>query len=207
MKQAATLELFSYWDALRARLDRAFLDAAPERMRALLANTFLIEVDVRRAYPLRVVGGTLSRLTANARLGASFLECWEPTSQDLLEAMLQAVHDERTPVVIGALARGRGEAQLSVEVLLLPLAAGPGGKPRILGGLAPVGTLRRRVSPAPFEIVSARAIRKPTPRHSFARPQEARGDPPVSAATARPAGEHYAHLRVIDGGRSNSAQV
>lgn len=207
MKQAATLELFSYWDALRARLDRTFLDAAPERMRTLLASTFLIEVDARRAYPLRVVGGALGRLTANARLGASFLECWEPASHELLEAMLHAVHDDGFPVVIGARARGQG-APLPIEVLLLPLSTGPGGAPRILGGLAPAGARRRRASPSPFEIVSARAIRMRSSPQSFARTPDLQSAPAVLAAPpARAPGDYHPHLRVIDGGRSDSAQV
>ena len=85
-----------------------------------LAGTFLVEVDQRRAYPLRVIGGSLARLTANARLGASFLECWDVDSRDLLEAMLQVVHEERLPVVLGAsslsdLTCPGGGARASVE--------------------------------------------------------------------------------------------
>jgi hypothetical protein len=206
MKQAATRELFSYWDALRARIDRAFLDAAPHETRALLASTFLIEVDARRAYPMRVVGGTLARLTASARLGASFLECWEPGSRYLLEAMLRAVHDENVPVVIGAVAREAGAAQ-AVEILLLPLAGAPGGPQRILGGLAPIGPLQRRGNPAPLEMISARAIRKPPASQPLALRAGSTAPRPAAPQSAAGARKPAPRLRLIQGGRSDCAQV
>ena len=200
MKQAATIELFSYWDALRAGFDRAILDAAPEQVRALLASTFLVEVDDRRAYPLRVVGGTLTRITANARLGASFLECWEPGSRDLLESMLRTVHDERVPVVLGGRTRRGDGTQLAVESLLLPLATNRGGKPRILGGMAPAGVINRRDPPGALEVVSARAIRAPLPPSGFARSRPA---PIVTVKQKGPPIRTPAlHLHVIEGGRS-----
>lgn len=197
MKQAATIELFSYWDSLRAGLSRELLDSDATDVRAMLASTFLVEVDDRRAYPLRVIGGPLARLTANARLGASFLECFEPQSRDLLETMLRVVHDERLPVVMGARARQGEEGTMSAECLMLPLASEPRGKPRILGGVAPYGALNRRGSPAPLEIVSARAIRKAAIGQSFARYRGESGLAPMP-----PVGEPVAHLRVIEGGRT-----
>lgn len=208
MKQAATIELFSYWDSLRAGTNKAHLEVATAQVRTALAGTFLVEVDERRAYPLRVIGGSLARLTANARLGASFLECWEAESRDLLETMLQVVHEERLPVVLGARARMNEGRRLPVECLLLPLAAGQSGKPRILGGLAPSGPLDRRGSAYPLEINSARTIRDstfalemscalPVPPPA-SRIQQA--TPPAPLPTGiRGSG---ARLRVIDGGRS-----
>lgn len=207
MKQAATIELFSYWDSLRAGMSKAHLDVASPHVRVALAGTFLVEVDQRRAYPLRVIGGSLARLTANARLGASFLECWEADSRDLLEAMVQVVHEERLPTVLGARARTTDGARLAAEILLLPLAAGRSGRPRILGGVATSGPLARRGSPYPLEIVSARTIRTPVLTPDMASEIEtpaASPHPsslvmaPVSPAILQKTG---ARLRVIDGGR------
>ncbi len=199
MKQAATIELFSYWDALRAGLDRALLDATSPQTRALLASTFLVEVDDRRAFPLRVTGSILTRLTSNARLGASFLECWDAESRGLIEAMLGVVHEERLPVVIGARARGGEQTMISVECLLLPLATDPARKPRILGGMATTGAVNRRASPAPLEVVSARAIRKFSTQYpSFGTENSLLSTPPHGSAFR----ERFSHLRVIDGGRT-----
>lgn len=214
MKQAATIELFSYWDSLRAGLDQALLDSAPEHMRAVLANTFLVEVDPRRAYPLRVIGAALPKLTASARLGASFLECWTAASQPLVEGMLSVVHDERVAVVLGAVAGTSAGGLTPVEALLLPLAGRRGAKPRILGGLAPGAKIARRASPAPLDVVSARAIRTP-PEIGRARVAPA-SDQTAPPAPARPArrrsdreacGKLYGSLRVIEGGKSGSAEV
>ena len=208
MKQAATIELFSYWDSLRAGSNKAHLEVATAKVRAALAGTFLVEVDERRAYPLRVIGGSLARLTANARLGASFLECWDAESRDLLESMLQVVHDDRLPVVLGARAQTNDGDRLPVECLLLPLAAGQSGKPRILGGVAPSGTPSRRGSAFPLEIVSARTIRNA----SFAMdmscalpvPPSGSRPPQMTAPQTSPNGlrESGGRFRVIDGGRS-----
>jgi hypothetical protein len=197
MKQAGTIELFSYWDSLRAGLSRELLEADAANVRTLLASTYLIEVDERRAYPLRVIGSALARLTANARLGASFLECWEPQSRDLIETMLRVVHDERLPVVIGARASRGEQAPLVAECLLLPIAAEHGRKPRILGGVAPSGALNRRGSPAPLEAMSARAIRNPAAAPALVRERPAAEITPFSFI-----GDPVAHLRVIDGGRT-----
>jgi hypothetical protein len=199
MKQAATIELFSYWDALRTGHDHGFRDAAPEQIRSLLAGTFLIEVDARKAYPLRVAGGTLSRLTTHARLGASFLECWDRDSRSLLEAMLRVVHDERLPVVIGAKSPNERGEPTSVECLLLPLKAEPKGLPRILGGAATVGPLKRRSSPAPLALVSARPIQRPFSPLHFTSKTALPISPP--SPPLPPLRETAIHLRVIEGGR------
>ena len=196
MKQAATIELFSYWDSLRAGLRRELLETDATEVRTMLASTFLVEADDRRAYPLRVIGGTLARLTSHARIGASFLECWQPQSRDLLEAMLRVVHDERLPAVIGARAVHGERGAMAAECLLLPILSQPGGKPRILGGMAPSGVLNRRGAPVPLEIVSARVIRKPAIGQIFAWD---RGESPPAPMPA--VGEPVAHLRVIEGGR------
>lgn len=188
MKQAATRDLFSYWDNLRSGRE-ARLDAAPPHVRSALSNTFLIEVDARRAYPLRVIGGTLGKLTANARLGASFLECWDQDSQALVEAMLRVVHDEGHPVVLGALTRAAGHAPVPVEGLLLPLATNSDGKPRILGGLMQTAPLHSAAPHMALEIVSARAVRE-------------RNTPPASPSVIAPQPQQPLRLRVIKGGRT-----
>lgn len=137
MKRTATLSLFSYWDELRSgRGALQPLDARHPGMRSMLAGTFLIEADRRRVYPLRVLGSRLEEIAPNARLGASFLECWDGFEGRDLEALLPAVHDDARPLVLGALSHAHGSEPLSVEVLLLPLATGPDGRPRVLGGMA-----------------------------------------------------------------------
>ena len=78
MKRTATLSLFSYWDELRSgRVALQSHEASHPGLRTMLAGTFLIEADRRRVYPLRVLGSRLEEIAPNARLGASFLECWD----------------------------------------------------------------------------------------------------------------------------------
>lgn len=192
MKRTATLSLFSYWDELRSgRGALQPLDARHPGMRSMLAGTFLIEADRRRVYPLRVLGSRLEEIAPNARLGASFLECWDGFGGRDLEALLPAVHDDARPLVLGALSHAHGSEPLSVEVLLLPLATGPDGRPRVLGGMA--ASASRRGAPNRLELVSARTVDL----------LDRTCEPPRPPATP----DLHGRLRVIEGGRGRCAQV
>ena len=197
MKRTATLSLFSYWDELRSgRGALQPFDAAHPGLRTMLAGTFLIEADRRRVYPLRVLGSRLEEIAPNARLGASFLECWDRHGGRDLEALLPAVHDDDRPLVLGALSHAPGNEPISVEVLLLPLASGPDGKPRVLGGMAANGA-GRRGAPNRLELVSARTL----DLHEWAcEPRR-----PLARTPVRP--HSHGRLRVIEGGRGRSTQV
>ncbi|MBX9761232.1 MAG: PAS domain-containing protein [Beijerinckiaceae bacterium] len=198
MKRSATLSLFSYWDDLRSgRGALEALNVAHPGLRKMLAGTFLVEADGRRVYPLRVLGSQLEQIAPNARLGASFLECWDARSRRDLESLLPAVHDDGRPLVLGAISHAADAPALSVEVLLLPLAGGPDGKPRVLGGMASDPMQGRLRTPRRLEITSARTV--------DARDWRSGGQaPPPRLAPAR---TPYPALRVVEGGRKDSTQV
>ena len=197
MKRSATLSLYLYWDELRsARGALAWSETASPGLRSMLAGTFLVEADRRRVYPLRVLGSTIEAIAPNARLGASFIECWDARSRLDMEALLPAVHEDGVPLVLGALTHFPGRHPIAVEVLLLPLATGPEGKPRVLGGMAASPPPGLRAAPQRLELVSARTV-------------DVKDWPCPRSRAPSPAGAPDLHgrLRVIEGGRGRCAQV
>lgn len=139
MRQAVSRELFEYWDRLRAGRvapERAQID--PAQIRGVLADTFLLEVDPERSFPIRLSGARTSALFGRELKGSRFLHLWSEKDRVAVTQMLAGLIDEPAPVVAGVTASPAGRASLDLELLLLPLRHH--GKPhaRILGSLAPV---------------------------------------------------------------------
>lgn len=139
MRQQVTKELFAYWRRLkgaRAAPDRADID--PGAIRQILADTFIIEVDEARMFPIRLCGTRLNALWMAERKGVSFLDLWRDPDRRSIAAALLTVIDGVTPIVAGARANVAGVAPLELELLLLPLRHFGKTHSRVLGSLAPV---------------------------------------------------------------------
>ncbi len=135
MRQKATRELYSYWNALRrhrAAPDRAEID--PAEIRSILSNTFMIEADQDGLYPLRLSGARLNALWIQELKGRSFLDLWGEDRANM-EAVLLTVMDGAAPVVAGVQAAPAGRPPLDLEMLLLPLRHHGRTHARILGAL------------------------------------------------------------------------
>ncbi len=138
MKLAASQQLYAYWDELRGAR------SAPERnaidpgvIRGILADTFVLEFDERRNFPMRVVGTRTNALFLRELRGAPFLDLWRAQDRDETRAILVSVADEAQPFLIGAVATPLGFAPVEVEALLLPLRHHGDTHARILGCCAP----------------------------------------------------------------------
>ena len=143
MKFAASQQLYAYWNALRrARSAPERNDIDPSAIRGVLADTFIIEFDARRGFPLRIVGTRTNALFLRELRGAPFLELWREEDRPEARAILADVADEAQPFLIGASARPRGFAALDVEMLLLPLRHHGDTHARILGCCAPAAAPR-----------------------------------------------------------------
>jgi hypothetical protein len=138
MKHAASRELFTYWDHLRR--DRSAPernDVDPSDIRAVLIDTFVLEIDTARQYPLRLVGDRTNCLFLSELKGKSFLDLWAPEDRDDIRLILSSVADEANPVIAGATAAAFGRAQIDLEILLLPLKHNGRTHARMLGCIAP----------------------------------------------------------------------
>jgi hypothetical protein len=135
MKQAATRELYAYWNDLRGRRaapDRAEID--PAAIRNILADTFMLDVDVGRNFPFRLSGSRLNALFCDEQKGRSFLELWSAAEAYNLAAILMTVADVACPIIATASAAPKGYGEHELELLFLPLRHETRG--RILGSLS-----------------------------------------------------------------------
>ncbi len=196
MRQQVSKDLYEYWShlkAARAAPDRADID--PDAIRHILADTFIIEVDAARSFPLRLCGTRLNALWLREQKGNSFVELWRRDDRLAIAGALATVVDGVAPVVAGARTEARGQAPVELELLLLPLRHFGKTHSRVLGSLAPnyrpnwLGTR----SAGRLDLISMRVLDKGSQRPSASncRPFV---DRRALAARAR--------LVVLEGGKS-----
>jgi hypothetical protein len=138
MKLAATKSLYAYWDALRgerATPERADID--PARIRTLLSDVFMVEVDRARGYPMRLSGARISALFLCELKGEAFLDLWLESEREDLLAILDSVIDDPTAAILGVQAAPAGRQPIELELLLLPLRHLGRTHSRVMGCLTP----------------------------------------------------------------------
>ena len=154
MRQAATQELYSYWNQLRgARLSPEREEIDPTAIRHILADTMILEVDDERQFPIRISGSRLNALFLSEQKGASFVSLFEPEERASLSAMILSVLDGVRPVVAGLTAAPEDGEPINIELLLLPLRHHGRTHARLLGSLTPLSL------PSWFGLRQARCLR------------------------------------------------
>jgi hypothetical protein len=138
VKLAATQHLYAYWNRLRgARSAPERDDIDPTAIRGILADTFILEFNAQRAFPMRIVGTRTNALFLRELRGAPFLGLWRDEDEQEMRAILASVADEAQPFLIGAAGKPRGFAPVDIELLLLPLRHHGDTHARVLGCCAP----------------------------------------------------------------------
>jgi hypothetical protein len=138
VKLAASRELHSYWNLLRGARsapERSQID--PGAIRGVLSDTFILEGDAQRRYPIRIVGARTNALFLRELRGGAFLDLWQEADQLEIAAMLGVVADEAVAMVAGVSASPRGLRPLELELLLLPLRHHGDTHSRVLGACSP----------------------------------------------------------------------
>jgi len=186
MKQAATLELFSYWNRVRGqRLEPERSELDPGVIRGILADIFILEVDPRLRFPMRIAGTRMSALFNRELKGASFTALWDEMSKKPLQELLHTVIDDRNPAIAGVATAPPERRPLELELLLLPLRHFGKTHARVIGSLTPCAApswLGLTQCPA-LSLNTMRMIRDPDNHAPTA------GHPP-----------RYGHLTVHEGG-------
>ncbi len=193
MKNAATRDLYGYWDNLRAgRPAPERVDIDPAGIRRILGDTFIVELDKNRNFPFRLAGTRMCALLGQELRGASLLDRW--SERAALEDLVIAVSGDMTARVITVTASTLQGHQLDLELLLLPLHHRGKANARILGSLTP-GETPYWIGLHPvmrFDIVSIEKIRQ-------GEIEPAR----TSRSTALPRGaRRYGHLTLVEGGKA-----
>jgi hypothetical protein len=186
MRQSVTKQLYAYWNRLkgaRSAPERSEID--PAEIRDALADSFILEVDSRERFPIRLCGTRLDALWLSEQKGKSFLDLWREEDRRALSSVMLTVVDGVTPVVAGAEGTvGDGLEPLDLELLLLPLRHFGKTHARVLGaltpshqphwlGLAPAGPLRLKS----FRVVAANETRMIPLGVAALRPRIAAGRP------------------------------
>ena len=156
MIHQATNELFRYWNDLRGERtapERNQID--PSAIRHVLADTFMLEFDAERRFPIRLAGTRVNALFDAEQKGRSFLDLWPSEERRNLAGILMTVADGACPVVAGAVAAPAGRNACAFELLFLPMRHHGKTHSRILGmiksvknpswlGMLPIGPLELR---------------------------------------------------------------
>jgi hypothetical protein len=137
MRHAVSNEIFTYWRGLKKDGCPPERNAVePGAIRGVLADTFVLEFDPARGFPLRICGSKINAVFLRELRGAPFLQIWRQADRFRIESILEAAADEEAPFVLLADARPAGLAPVEIEVTLLPLRHQGATHARMLGSLS-----------------------------------------------------------------------
>lgn len=139
MKHPANREFFAYWDAQRGAAtapERG--DLAPEAVRHLLGDIFVLSYDAAAGHSFRVAGTRLCALFGRDLKGQSFTALFDPESRREIEDIVGIVAEETLATVAGVTARTPSGPPAHLELLLLPFSARLHTPLSLTGLLAPL---------------------------------------------------------------------
>jgi hypothetical protein len=137
MQLAISMELYAYWNALRAgRSAPERNDIEPGAIRAILADTFVLDFDKENGFPFRIAGSRANALFLTELRGLSFLLLWHEADRQRVKSVIQAVANESRPYLLCAEAKPSGLESLQIETMLLPLRHHGSTHSRVLGSIA-----------------------------------------------------------------------
>lgn len=123
MKHPANREFFAYWNEKRGEEiapDRSAL--APDAVRHLLGDIFVLGYDLPGGYPVRVAGTRMCALIGSDLKGRSFTALFAGGSRREIEDILGIVAEESLATVAGITASSASGAPAHLELLLLPFS-------------------------------------------------------------------------------------
>lgn len=139
MKNGVSKTLYKYWDDLRGGRpapNRSEID--PGRIRSLLGDTFILEVNSPHDVRYRLAGTRLCSAHCRELKGRNFLRGWNEKDREALSSLIAAITEDAAAAVIGVAGHTEREQQLNMEMLLLPLNVPGEGRIRILGSSTPM---------------------------------------------------------------------
>jgi hypothetical protein len=129
--------LFQYWNRLRGtRPAPRRTEIEPSDIKTLLADTFILEKDVRGEAVFRLAGTRICATYGRELKGFSFTSLWRDKDQRLMARLAWSVFDSKSVVVASFEGVTRAGRSAAFELLILPLDLGA-DQPRCMGILSP----------------------------------------------------------------------
>lgn len=220
MQKTSTKTLYDYWNTLRGSRsapDRRDID--PTRIRGALANTFILEVNDRNEFDFRLAGSHICAAYARELKGRSFTRLWHLRDRDAMETLVRAVTEDHAVALVNFQGTTAVHTRVQIETILLPLRHNGSTSTRLLGamtaidepywfGVQPIMEQRitglRLIWPDDVSLSDmARDIAASVPMETALSGTTDGPPPPMAATVFGRAARRYAHLAVIDGGRSS----
>ncbi|MBX9820789.1 PAS domain-containing protein [Afipia birgiae] len=142
MKHPASREFYAYWDEKRAGAaapERS--DLAPDQVRHLLGDIFVLSCDALAEYPFRVAGTRMCALLGRDLKGQSFTDLFRDADREEIKDILGIVAEETQATVVGVTALSPDAARIHLELLLLPFSARSHSPVSLTGLLAPLSPI------------------------------------------------------------------
>ena len=138
MNQNGSITLFQYWNRLRdGRPAPKRSEVEPADIKALLADTFILERDTRGEAVFRLAGTRLCAGYGRELKGFSFPSLWRDKDQRLVSRLIHGVFEQKSVVLITYEGFSRNGRSNRFELLALPLDGGV-ENPRCLGVVSAV---------------------------------------------------------------------
>ncbi len=218
MQKSSTKTLYDYWNTLRGSRsapDRRDID--PTRIRGALANTFILELNEGSEFDFRLAGSHICAAYARELKGRSFSRLWHLRDRDAMDTLVRAVTEDHAVALVTFQGMTAVHTRVLVEAILLPIRHNGSTANRVLGamtaleepywfGVQPIMEQRitglRLIWPDDVSLEDmAKDIAASVPAEVAVAGS---GTPaPMSATVYGRAARRYAHLAVIDGGRSS----
>ncbi len=218
MQKKSSKLLFAYWNELRGSRsapDRRDLD--PTQIRDALANTFILQAEEDGHYTFRLAGSHLCTAYCRELKARSFSALWQEKDTDAIETLIRAVTDDHAVALVTFQGTTTNGQHTKFETILMPLRHNGSTSARILGAMTALdepywlGThpvVEQKITGLRLIWPDDPAILGSNGNDHIAFPEKesavASGVGPV-AVPVRVYGfeaRRYAHLAVIDGGRS-----
>lgn len=139
MKHPASREYFAYWDEQRrgaAAPERA--DVAPEAVRHLLGDIFMLSYDRAAGFPFRVAGTRVCALFGCDAKGRSFTSLFTDDCRREIADVIGIVAEETLATVAGVTAEAADGSVVHLELLLMPFSARAHAPVSLTGLLVPL---------------------------------------------------------------------
>jgi len=135
MRQDTSMELFQYWDRLRQnRPAPKRTDIEPADIKSLLADTLILERDVRGEPVFRLAGTRICAIFGQELKGFSFASLWAARDRRVISRLAESCFSNKAVVVVSFQGLTRTGRSNPFEMLLLPLDGGR-DNPRALGSI------------------------------------------------------------------------